>query len=755
MSEVQTICFHTRDAVEQHDSSFTFAMPANRNKMSSAKVALASCEFPMMQWTIETDWCKLWLNEGVRLDSSNNFIEFVTRSPNGNECDVPLRLCVPPRLNRISKMTKQNGVLRIECEAEHGLLSTNVQSANASDSSRPSSGDRTKCCAIKSFRLIGGRHGDIVVDLADVVVAVDAKVFVLNVDNAQYVDGATHVLMPTISTPSDLCDMLSTCAQRLLTTSQETRDRQAEVYNKRDMHQYDISRLEFAYNVENDLVRVSVVVPHRGTVVRILPSMLARLCGISTMPLRMTSTTSTWPCEPTLFWDFVELPTGFYGPCHRPMCVGQPLRFCPEVEAAVNRLYFPLPAQPSTAHLLVFTDPAGNILTCTIPPGRYSPSSLCRHLEHSMLQCILDIDPRVSFSVQYNDDFRFVFQCERATTNGKYRPAPFSMLFNHPMSIDASRLGFPQQPLCGSATYVSAIRCKVATVDRTSSRCVANILRVSEIVSQKRFRFHGVAVPPMIGVFVARGNGVVAMKTFVNGHPFAHGLQAGDAVRLVVGRQKNGTVQLQEGEVTIDVAEASTSIDCGHTADDFTCLVLDSHDDDDVCIVNVEVPSNIFGVAGTFVRIAVDVEPWSMHFAKPATIPPALLGFSRSAVLWGRDGTIEDDHGMLLPPFDAPHAHCLDHPDYILITFSESAGSSFIHSYNGENKSIFCKLSLYPQFREERMLPRDTTLMRSGLNRFSISFWNPDMRTPYRFHGAQFSFSLNFICTSYGLSDGM
>ena len=79
------------------------------------------------------------------------------------------------------------------------------------------------------------------------------------------------------------------------------------------------------------------------------------------------------------------------------------------------------------------------------------------------------------------------------------------------------------------------------------------------------------------------------------------------------------------------------------------------------------------------------------------------------------------------------------------MTFSESSGATLEHSYNNENKQVFCKLSLYPLFREERMLPRDTTLMRNQLTTFTISFWNPDMKTPYKFHGCDFSFSLNFL----------
>ena len=79
------------------------------------------------------------------------------------------------------------------------------------------------------------------------------------------------------------------------------------------------------------------------------------------------------------------------------------------------------------------------------------------------------------------------------------------------------------------------------------------------------------------------------------------------------------------------------------------------------------------------------------------------------------------------------------------MTLSESSGAALEHSYDGENRHVFCKLSLYPLFREERMLPRDTSLLRGNLSRFTLAFWNPDLRTPYRFHGAEFSFSLNFV----------
>ena len=47
------MCFHTRDAIVREDASFTFRLPGNRLRNDAMKVALASCEFPMVQWTVE------------------------------------------------------------------------------------------------------------------------------------------------------------------------------------------------------------------------------------------------------------------------------------------------------------------------------------------------------------------------------------------------------------------------------------------------------------------------------------------------------------------------------------------------------------------------------------------------------------------------------------------------------------------------------------------------------------------------------
>ena len=118
------------------------------------------------------------------------------------------------------------------------------------------------------------------------------------------------------------------------------------------------------------------------------------------------------------------------------------------------------------------------------------------------------------------------------------------------------------------------------------------------------------------------------------------------------------------------------------------------------------------------------------------------------AVLWGVDGMIASGN-LRLPPFEAKAVHSLDHPDYILMYIEEGKKSTGIqHRYENNTSAPFAKLVLYPMFREERMLPRETTLLGSEMmNTFTIKFKNPD-GTPYHFHNVDFSFSLNFVRTS-------
>ena len=284
-----------------------------------------------------------------------------------------------------------------------------------------------------------------------------------------------------------------------------------------------------------------------------------------------------------------------------------------------------------------------------------------------MTRAVHDLSPDVSYSVTHEDD-RFVFACERRTASGAVAPARFSLLLHHPAGMDPERLGFPAQPLAGSDTYVAPRRTRVREGGR-------NILRVSEIGAQKRFRLHGVAPPPMVAVALgAAGARVARFRTHVNRVPFAHGYRPGDVVRL----GDCGEATVLEGDEERKVAATPAKL-----PPDTSCVVAESDagDDDDPSILRLHVP-RLDGLAdaGTCVQVTSDPEPWNLTFARAGSVPAHLLGFPRGAVQWGVDGAVADGAGRRLPPFEAPHAHCLDHPDYVLMTFSESAGAALEHS---------------------------------------------------------------------------
>lgn len=690
-TEVMTMCFHTRDAVERTDSSFTFRLPSARLRNDAVKVALASCEFPMVQWTVEEDWNRLYTNEGIALDADTQELRFA--------CDgmtAPVVVHLPVRLNPITKAvaTRGGATVRVTCALPHGLAALAAADAGA--------------------RLVGGSAGDVVVAGA---ASVDAHTFDLAcaAGAAQNAQNAHTLLVPAAPNPTRLCAWMQAATRRALL-----------------LHSVTNVQIHFRYDARTDTVRVTASATEATPMLRFLPSELLRRCGVSHMPVRCADYRAEWPCEPTRFWDHVLVPPGFYAPCHRPMCTGQPMRFGAELEAAVNRLYFPV-LKDQQQHLVVFSDPSGRTLTCAVPSGRYAPAQLCDHLSAAMTAAAAAVDAAVEFSVHHDERDRFVFACERRA-GGALHPAPFGLLFHHPACIDAERLGFPAQPLYGADTYVAPQSCRCAR--GAGGRVAANVVRFAEVVAQKRFSVHVTTPPPMVAVTLGRGahKGTVRVRTHVNGTPFAHGLQPGDAVRVA----ECGAVTLADG-----TAVEGVRVPLPHRC---TCLVVaDGGADATVATLRVPALAGLDDAEVAF-QVACEVQPWNVCFdVHPRSLPAHLLGFPVGATQWGVDGSVADADDRLLPPFVAPRTHCLDHPDYVLLTFSESAGATLEHAYDDENRQVFCKLSLYPLFREERMLPRDTTLLRNNLTTFTLAFWNPDLRTPYRFHGADFSFSLNFV----------
>ena len=359
--------------------------------------------------------------------------------------------------------------------------------------------------------------------------------------------------------------------------------------------------------------------------------------------------------------------------------------------------------------------------------------------------------PNVRFSVTYTKDSVFEFACYRqAGVNDAREPLEFGLLFHHPLNMDPRRFGFLQQPYTGSHTYVSkrVYFPRSAVGNDVSTPAPRNILRVQELGSEKRLVLSAVAPPVCVGAVLASTTSTLRVRCHVNRHPFVHGFQLGDVVHVGFCTEQS-VVGVQDGE-QVEIALQSTRAVLPEGK--LSCVVSEVAFDDDLCVVGLDAPAIAdLRDPDTCIMLSSVPDPFNMHFAKPQSLPSTMVGFPARAICCDTDGASSPTHRDLWRPcFEAPHVHDFDHPDYVCLTFSESSGATLEHSHQGENKFIFCKLSLYPLFREERMLPRDTTLSRDNMATFTLAFWNPDMKTPYCFHGAEFSFSLNFMYATPG-----
>lgn len=731
-TDVHTICFHTRDAVERDDSRFVFEMPQHRIVHPSAKVSLGSCEFPMVQWTIEEEWSRLYMNEGICLRPGENCLKMVARRHDRKDPLTPAEIGVPPSLNEVVSVRFGSNGADVEFAHPHMLWSSDGTKSLIPSLVEAGCGPRLICTSegdVPLSSLFKEGHVRFLTSTSIRVTRRDA------LEKASGSDAATKRILlhvPTLPSPRLVCHLLTLSSIG------------AQIFGEGETDEKQ--RVSFSYDEKRDHVVARASFGSK-VVLRFLPTPLSSQLGLTTVPLTVEE--GPLPSGPTRLWDYVNVETGFYAPAHRPMGTGAPLRVGNEVEAAANRLYFPLPsspqqerALPTTPHAMVFIDHTSKTRICPIPCGRYSPSSLCSHLESEMTNVSSSL-----FTVFYDEgEERFVFSCEKRTRGGAVEAAPFTILFQHPLSIEASRLGFPSQPCVGGTSYSSTFKVHFPSLGScyggSEKKRQRNILRVSEIGSKKKLRFHSASIPTMTSLVLKREEGgVYLIRTHVNKLPFCSGLQEGDCVRVfphefpssfIEANPENGS-EFREMEY-----EGGRGFSFEVTA------VVARTDARDPSVIAVYMPD--VEDVGRCISIVSPVEPWNLSFSSSMekSLDASSFGFEEKSVQYGVDGSVKSG-STYLPPFDAPFVHDFDHPDYVLLTLNESSSCSLEHSYGGESKNVFAKLVLYPLFREERMLPRDGYLQRSTFSRFEIAFFNPDMKRKYKFHGAEFSFSLNFI----------
>lgn len=706
---IHTICLDTRDAQHREDGEFTFDL--HHVSRHVAKLALGSLEFPMAQWTIEDEWCRIYYSEGIHITPELSQLHVTEHSGKTFSSTVTVQL--PLQNNRITRWTRRGRWLRATTEHPHGFW------VDGRTSIMPALDWCDVSIVCSPFGTISlsslAREGKLVYTSAT-----EFKIPDVDGDTAEY---GGCIYLQCYPSPAALCRVINYILERSETHS-----------NPR-----------FVYNAERNTASLqpSCVPQHvEQFTLGIVGSKLASLIGYgSSMHERVFRTASDGLASDQFgIWQYVALEPGCYVPSHRPMCTGHPLHMPRELEKCMNRLYYPLaeqiPSGTATSHFLMFTDPSGTLHSCPVFAGRYSPATLCSLLEQEMTASAQRTVPGIAFTVEYYKD-RFSFSCE-VRENDKVRAASFGLMFNHPESLDGSRLGFGPHQLEGADTYVSENAVPL------SDTAVRNIYKVNEIGHQKRFAIHGVSIPQLTCVIVSCDvdNSEVLLQTYAGQLPFSHGLCTGDVVR--VGCAPPSALYTLDTESnswsTTDVAPCPVPLGWNECA-----LVVP---DDSQCIhLRVKFRSNtrLAEYIGTVVSVQCEPHPFNLCFGLPHSVGAAQLGFREGALQWGIDGAVRVDRGRL-PPYVSPHVHNLEHPDYVLMYIEPCHKSSLLrHVYGRSSTTPFAKIVLFPMVREERMLPRDADVgSGESLKRLTVRFKNPN-GTPYHFHGVDFSLSLNMI----------
>lgn len=751
---MHTVCMDTRDSTknEKDPGAFTFKLAGDNPRAQAVRVSLGSLEFPIVQWTIEEDWCRLYFSEGFRLTNEMAAFRIYERadSNDGNEYIVRL----PPHLNPIQKIEAMGGGTVITCMYPHGLW---VNQGSGCILSVIEWAEVEVICSVIGRVSLTALFA---MGLLHYISENSFRIPEIDCDSVQ----AGYVHVPTYPSPSHLCETITYALAHLETRARYEMNYDV-IYNKATLrasdYPLDVNRLQLRlYGSELTQLLGYTSPVHDKIFVR--PKVRDQRAGDYNFNTGIVETDTHPPLvllsDHFAGWHYVQLPPGWYAPTHRPMCTGAPLRLQSEIQFALNRLNFQrsekvMVGSPSGS-LILFSDPSGTHHLCHIYHGQYTAESLAACLETEMTRLASRSLPGTLFTVEYID-CRFTFACEvRDQKTRVVRAAPFGLFMPHPNSIDPQRLGF-DGTLYGRDSYTSPNVVNVPSMRNKLLRPATNIYSVSELGHQKRLCIAPQPPPPLVGLITAYdvNTFTLRMRVYASQFPYAHGLIPGDIIQIAsVPTQNISLLKMNNRGVWAEesVQRCPLAPMWGRSGivveDDNVNAGFPMPNSEQVNLtIRVRPTVDLVSCIDMAVSLRIDMEPFNLCFGMPKSVPNKTLGFHEGATQWGIDGSIPSGN-MRIPPFIAPAVHSLDHPDYVLMYISEGKyGTTLQHSYASSTTSPFAKIVLYPIFREERMLPRDTSLLSGeSLAHFTIRFTNPD-GTPYHFHNIDFSFSLNFV----------
>jgi hypothetical protein len=343
-----------------------------------------------------------------------------------------------------------------------------------------------------------------------------------------------------------------------------------------------------------------------------------------------------------------------------------------------------------------------------LPIPLNSPSYTLAQLSAYCTACAAMAGVALKFEVSLTPDRRVKIRTEGGV--------PFGINFMHPLSIDASCLGFRQNIYDGMCEYTGhqeisapvntpetdphALRLQHRINTNASGECIVFEANRRRVPLTKGRLPEGMILPIREGDLVCRGS--TGLLHVAPGYP-----------RLEISEKSNNILVMVLG--FDEVVEADATFDITVAPD--ATLTIDA----------------LARTAGA-----------------PGAIVPELLGLPRDRFSAGSlvgKGCLTRGACQPGPSLTCPSQYAIDHPPYILVTLSGGEISGSCQLAIQENDSeipVFAKV-LFAPYRMERQNPAEI-IVPGGKKMPSIviSLLNPD-GTPYHTHGVPFSLSLSTV----------
>ena len=107
---VHTICMDTSDAIRKSEGEFTMQLGGSNPRINPVRVMIGSIEFPIVQYTIENSWNRIYISEGISINDETQTIKIEEKCSNTTNTTV---VHIPQTLNKIVEIRRNDKLLFI------------------------------------------------------------------------------------------------------------------------------------------------------------------------------------------------------------------------------------------------------------------------------------------------------------------------------------------------------------------------------------------------------------------------------------------------------------------------------------------------------------------------------------------------------------------------------------------------------------------------------------------------------------------